>query len=116
MNARIGFPNEHLAGGHLEELAKPMYSTCIGLILKGYNDFENKQRQFEQNFIKLEAAGLMQQQPVADVPAGIPTEIVAQPETESPVQTRNRKTLKTFMDSIKTNLIEMFKEEDDTQL
>jgi cell division protein FtsA len=116
MNARIGFPNEHLAGGHLEELAKPMYSTCIGLILKGYNDFENKQRQFEQNFIKLEAAGLMQQQPVADVPAGIPTEMVAQPETETPVQTRNRKTLKTFMDSIKTNLIEMFKEEDDTQL
>ena len=38
LNARIGYPNEHLAGGHIEELAKPMYSTCIGLILKGYND------------------------------------------------------------------------------
>src|SRR5438045_345656 len=41
LNARIGYPNEHLAPGHIEELAKPMYSTCLGLILKGYNDYEN---------------------------------------------------------------------------
>ena len=47
LNARIGYPNEHLAGGHIDELAKPMYSTCIGLILKGYNDYENKNKQFE---------------------------------------------------------------------
>jgi cell division protein FtsA len=31
LNARIGFPNEHLAAGHIEELSKPTYSTCIGL-------------------------------------------------------------------------------------
>jgi len=41
MNARIGFPNEHLAAGHFEELSKPQYSTCIGLILKGYDVHEN---------------------------------------------------------------------------
>src|SRR6201985_3823610 len=40
LNARIGFPTEHLAAGHIEELAKPTYSTCIGLILKGYSDYE----------------------------------------------------------------------------
>jgi cell division protein FtsA len=34
LNARIGYPNEHLAAGHIDELAKPMYATCIGLILK----------------------------------------------------------------------------------
>src|SRR6188474_1656730 len=50
LNARIGFPTEHLAGGHIDELAKPMYSTCIGLILKGYNDYENKNKQFEESF------------------------------------------------------------------
>ncbi len=50
LNARIGFPNEHLAAGHIEELAKPMYSTCIGLILKGYNDYENNRKQFERDF------------------------------------------------------------------
>ncbi len=27
LNARIGYPNEHLAAGHIDELAKPMYST-----------------------------------------------------------------------------------------
>jgi cell division protein FtsA len=37
MDTRIGYPNEHLASGYTDELAQPMYSTCIGLILKGYN-------------------------------------------------------------------------------
>src|SRR6201995_3865300 len=54
LNARIGYPNEHLAPGHIEELAKPMYSTCLGLILKGYNDYENKRKQFEKDFKKVE--------------------------------------------------------------
>src|SRR5687768_5805945 len=54
LNARIGFPNEHLAAGHIEELAKPTYSTCIGLILKGYSDYEHNRKQFEQGFRKVE--------------------------------------------------------------
>src|SRR5688572_18239166 len=54
LNARIGFPNEHLASGHIEELAKPTYSTCIGLILKGYDDYEHKRKQFEKDFRKVE--------------------------------------------------------------
>lgn len=41
INARLGFPNEHLAGGHVEALQNPMYATCIGLILRGYDDFES---------------------------------------------------------------------------
>jgi cell division protein FtsA len=40
LSARIGLPTEHLAPNHIEELRKPMYSTCIGLILKGYSDYE----------------------------------------------------------------------------
>src|SRR5204862_2303514 len=64
LNARIGFPNEHLAAGHIEELAKPMYSTCLGLILKGYNDFENKRKQFEIQFRKIEVPQSLQE-PVA---------------------------------------------------
>src|SRR6188472_1185179 len=54
LNARIGFPNEHLSGGHIDELAKPMYSTCIGLILKGYNDYENKNKQMSPGFVKVQ--------------------------------------------------------------
>jgi cell division protein FtsA len=41
LGARIGYPNEHLAGGHADELLNPMYSTCIGLIMRGYHDFES---------------------------------------------------------------------------
>jgi len=49
LNARIGFPNEHLASGHIAELTKPMYSTCIGLILKGYNDYERNLKHFSSS-------------------------------------------------------------------
>ncbi|MGZ8511017.1 MAG: cell division protein FtsA, partial [Chitinophagaceae bacterium] len=52
--ARIGFPNEHLAAGHIEELAKPTYSTCIGLILKGYDDYEHNRKQFEKEYKKVD--------------------------------------------------------------
>ncbi len=40
--ARIGYPNEHLAKHDEAELSKPMYATCIGLILKGYDEYENQ--------------------------------------------------------------------------
>jgi len=46
VGCRLGFPNEHLAGGHADALMNPMYSTCIGLILRGYNDFENGRMRF----------------------------------------------------------------------
>ena len=108
LNARIGYPNEHLSGGHIEELAKPMYSTCIGLILKGYNDYENKQK-LDGNFIKVtgnnEAEEETEQKEMAT--AELETEQVSKPR---------RKTIKSFMDSFKNNLIEIFKEEEDAQL
>lgn len=46
LGARIGYPNEHLAGGDKEAMMNPMYSTCIGLILRGYHDFENGKMRF----------------------------------------------------------------------
>ncbi|MFT5723333.1 MAG: cell division protein FtsA [Bacteroidia bacterium] len=46
LDARIGFPNEHLAKGMVEEVKSPIYATAVGLVLKGlrenseaYNDF-----------------------------------------------------------------------------
>lgn len=108
LNARIGLPNEHLAGGHIDELAKPMYSTCIGLILKGYNDYENKNSQLADNFIKVEVS--KEEEPAEDKEKTVEMEMTEQ----KPVNIHQRKkTLKDFMDAIKTNLIEMFKEEDD---
>src|SRR6187431_1271648 len=75
LNARIGFPNEHLSGGHIDELAKPMYSTCIGLILKGYNDYENKNKQFEESFRRVTVPSSLQQPVVEETVAEFPVYI-----------------------------------------
>ncbi|MBN9350179.1 MAG: cell division protein FtsA [Chitinophagaceae bacterium] len=102
-SARIGLPNEHLAAGHIDELAKPMYSTCLGLILKGFNDYENKRKKMESEIQKI---------------SGIESEFAEQIEQEE--EPRNvvkpRKTLKSFLDSCKNGLIELFKEEEDAKL
>jgi hypothetical protein len=49
MPARLGLPNEHLSVGYIPELMKPMYATCIGLILRGYDDFESNRLRFISN-------------------------------------------------------------------
>lgn len=111
LNARIGFPNEHLAGGHLEELAKPMYSTCIGLILKGYNDYENKNKAFANNFTKVDVESLEEEIPETDQVENAEEAEV----THRKVKVKRKKTIKEMMDSFKSNLIDMFKEEEDTK-
>ncbi|HTO16145.1 MAG TPA: cell division protein FtsA [Edaphocola sp.] len=42
LNTRVGLPIEHLTSNFDEALANPMYSTCIGLILKGFLDLEGQ--------------------------------------------------------------------------
>jgi cell division protein FtsA len=107
LNARVGLPNEHLAAGHIEELAKPTYSTCLGLILKGYDDYEHNRKQFERDFKPVE------------VPEGLkaPSIIVDNEEqdTAEGLGTRRKKSLSNFWGKFKISLIEMFKEEEDHQ-
>ena len=43
MDVRIGYPSELIASDTLEEINQPMYSTSIGLLLKGYEILENKE-------------------------------------------------------------------------
>ncbi|HTN06694.1 cell division protein FtsA [Agriterribacter sp.] len=108
LDARIGFPNEHLASGHIEELSRPMYATCIGLILKGYNVYENTiDKEKYTTFIpKEEKKEEQETRKTKKKESGIGAE-----------KTKKRaKSLKEFMDSIKGGLIELFKEEGDEQL
>lgn len=42
MDTRVGYPTEHLANG-AEEITSPMYSTGVGLILKGFERLKTKQ-------------------------------------------------------------------------
>ena len=41
ISARIGIPVEHLAHGYDEQVCSPVYSTAIGLLIKGINEVEN---------------------------------------------------------------------------
>jgi len=107
LNARIGFPNEHLSGGHIEELAKPMYSTCIGLILKGYNDYESKNKQLSTGFIRV--------QMTKESEATTDETVVDETADTKAVDVKPRKTLQGFMNSMKKNLIELFQDEEDTK-
>ena len=38
---RIGYPNEHLGSGSKDDVVSPMYSTGVGLVLKGFEYFDN---------------------------------------------------------------------------
>jgi cell division protein FtsA len=108
LNARIGLPTEHLAAGHIDELAKPTYSTCLGLILKGYDDYEHNRKQFAQDFRKV------------DVPEGLKSALEEPMEIEAPempvTTTQSRKGMTGFWGKFKTSLIEIFKEEEDHHL
>lgn len=112
LNARIGFPTEHLAAGHIEELAKPTYSTCIGLILKGYSDYEHDRKEFEREYRRVEVPDMLRKaeaQQVAAEPE--PTEETLQQE-----RVRNRKGVKDFWGKFKDGIIDLFKEEEDQTL
>ncbi len=109
LNARIGFPTEHLTAGHIEELAKPTYSTCIGLILKGYSDYEHNRKQFEQSHIKVDV-------PEALKKAEVVAETMATEEIMQEEKVRNRKSIKDFWGKFKDGIIDLFKEEEDHAL
>jgi cell division protein FtsA len=109
LNARIGLPNEHLASGHIEELAKPTYATCLGLILKGYDDYEHKRKQFDQVFKKVTVPDNLKS------PIEEPIFEEAEPQMQH-INVEPRRGMNTFWKRFKDNLIDIFKEEEDHKL
>jgi cell division protein FtsA len=111
--ARIGFPNEHLAAGHIEELARPTYSTCIGLILKGYDDYEHNRKQFETEYRKVDVPENLRQAEKEEVLVADDEEMM---EEEVQKVTRQRRSLNNFWGKFKDGIIDLFKEEEDKKL
>ena len=109
LNARIGYPTEHLTAGHIEELAKPTYSTCIGLILKGYSDYEHNRKQFEQTHVKMDIPENLKKPEIIE-------ETIATEEAVQAVKMKNRKSAKDFWGKFKDGIIDLFKEEEDHAL
>jgi cell division protein FtsA len=48
MDVRIGYPSALIASDTLKEINQPMYSTSVGLLLKGYEILENKKAKMEE--------------------------------------------------------------------
>jgi cell division protein FtsA len=111
LNARIGLPTEHLAPNHIEELKKPMYATCLGLILKGYNDYEHQYKEFTEKFKKVEVPDTLKEKQEEDK--------LSKEEDKSIDITYRAKKLR-FWDSIgtklKQNIIDLFKDENDKSI
>ena len=104
LNARIGYPNEHLAPNHIEQLKNPMYATCLGLILKGCDDYENRRKDF------------VQPRKTVAVPDGFINAIDSEIK-RSAIAGRGEKkckgTITKFWEKFKDGLVDMFKEEED---
>ncbi len=109
LNARIGYPTEHLASGPIEELAKPTSSTCIGLILKGYSDYEHNRKHFERLMVSVEV-------PEALKKMEMPTASMVTEETLQADKVKGRNGIKDFWGKFKDGIIDLFKEEEDHAL
>jgi cell division protein FtsA len=110
LNARIGYPNEHLASGQIEELARPTYSTCIGLILKGYSDYEHNRKQFEKTYVQVDIPTALK------TPEMVKETVAITDEEKQAVRIVNRKGIKDFWGKFKDGIIDLFKEEEDHAL
>lgn len=109
LSARIGLPNEHLAGGHNEDMNDPMYSTCIGLILRGYHDFENgNYKNSANNLLHIS----LEEKEESIVPEMSAEENAFMQEEEERGKKRGRQIGKIF-DGLKDKLMSMFEDEED---
>lgn len=46
MDARIGYPNEHLGRTKIEAVKSPMYATSVGLVLAGYRSIDERENRY----------------------------------------------------------------------
>jgi cell division protein FtsA len=122
LGARIGHPNEHLAGGHSEALNNPMYSTCIGLILRGYDDFESGRMRFAEeggNYIRMtqeEVAATVNTTPEPEIVMPAPMPFQGQnPVAPGVLRKRNEK-VKNLFTLFKGKFMEMFEDVEDTEI
>jgi cell division protein FtsA len=121
LHARLGLPNEHLAPGYDEKLSDPAFATCIGLILRGYHDFETGKHQFSAIHNGFIAPVPQQQQTPTTAPSiaqpaakqPVP-QLVAEPEPEKEV-VQGKKTgekMSAMLQTLKGKFMELFGDED----
>ncbi|HSZ25297.1 MAG TPA: cell division protein FtsA [Cytophagaceae bacterium] len=48
MDARIGYPNEHLGKSKVEVVKSPMYATGVGLVLSGFTSIDDRDNKYSE--------------------------------------------------------------------
>ncbi len=118
LGARIGMPGEHLAGDHHSALTNPAYSTCIGLILRGYHDFESGKMAFSHtggNFISLGDAGEVEA--VVENTAVPQEEETEEDNAYNAERTKKRsETFKRLFDGFKGKFMSIFEDVEDQEI
>lgn len=109
MGARIGYPNEHITGSnHTDMLMNPMYATCIGLILRGYHDYESGKLRFSGeggNMIHMTADNV-----------SVPETEVNLDDDFARKQKKRTDRMKRLFDGLKGKFIRLFEEVEDEKI
>lgn len=48
LDARIGYPNEHLGKSKIDAVKSPMYATSVGLVLSGYRSLDDRMNRYAE--------------------------------------------------------------------
>jgi cell division protein FtsA len=48
MDARIGYPNEHLGKSKLDAVKSPMFATAVGLVLSGFRSLDEREERYKE--------------------------------------------------------------------
>jgi cell division protein FtsA len=51
MDARIGYPNEHLGKSKVEAIKSPMYATTVGLVLSGFRALDERENRYLESTV-----------------------------------------------------------------
>ncbi|OSZ79373.1 cell division protein FtsA [Chitinophagaceae bacterium IBVUCB1] len=118
MGARVGFPNEHLAGNDSEAMMNPMYSTCIGLILRGYHDYENGRLRFVGEGGNIMHISAEEAKVIADNLKTVEDTVGEEEEVtaKSNKQVRRSENFKKLFDGFKGKFMKLFEEVDDQEM
>jgi cell division protein FtsA len=103
MDVRIGFPGDALVTDTAEEINQPMFSTSVGLLLKGLEYYEEKQ---EKMVVRKE-----EEAPAAQIETEDFEEVVKEKKSR-----KGRKKGKEFIDGIKNTLQDIFEESPDVKM
>jgi cell division protein FtsA len=86
-----------------------MYATCLGLILKGYADYDMKHKEFTETFKRVEVPRALK----TITPEPVVAPVVGEAKPEPAPKPVNGESRVKFWEKFKNNLIDLFKEEDE---